>query len=132
MSKRERNITITNTTKGTPTPVGVPFESIKNTILGLKYNLSLVFIEPSASKKLNKLYRNKSYAANILSFPLSKNEGEIFITPAVVKADAVKFNLGYKKFMGLLVIHGCLHLKGLQHSSKMEKAEEKYFKKFFN
>ena len=31
------------------------------------------------AQKLNKTYRKKTYTPNVLSFPLSKNEGEIFI-----------------------------------------------------
>jgi len=54
-------------------------ETIKESILGKKYELSLVFIGDKLSKKLNKNYRQKDYGANILSFPLDKNSGEIFI-----------------------------------------------------
>ena len=52
---------------------------IKENILGKKYTLSLVFIGDKLSKTLNQDYRQKDYGANILSFPLDKNSGEIFI-----------------------------------------------------
>ena len=42
--------TVTNKTKDTPTPVGVPFVLIKNKILGEKYDLSLVILTPQAQK----------------------------------------------------------------------------------
>jgi ssRNA-specific RNase YbeY (16S rRNA maturation enzyme) len=48
----------------------------------------------------------------------------------VVKKEAKNFSLSYKEFLTLLIVHGCLHLKGLDHGGKMDKLEEKYSKKF--
>ncbi len=119
---------ILNMTKGALP--SVPFAVIKDAILGKKYELSLVFCGNKKSKELNKIYRNKDYTPNVLSFPLDKNSGEIFINPHVAKKEAVKFDKNYKDFVGFLFIHGCLHLKGMEHGSRMEKAEEKFQKKF--
>lgn len=121
---------ILNTTKGTPTPVGVPFALIKNKILGSKYDLSVSFLSANAQKKLNKTYREKNKSTNILSFPLSKNSGEITFDLSLVKSGAKDFDMSYSQFLKYLFIHGCLHLKGWQHSSTMEKEEKKYLKIF--
>ena len=122
--------TITNKTKGTPTPVGVPFVSIKNKILGEKYELGLSLLTSQKQKEINFKYRGKNETTNILSFPLSKNSGEITIDPIKVKKDAPLFNMTYPQFFKYLVIHGCLHLKGFKHSSIMEKEEKKYLRIF--
>jgi len=82
-------------------------------------------------QKLNKNYRNKNKPTNILSFPLSKNEGEILICPEVVKTELKKFNRTFAELLGFLVIHGALHLKGMTHSSTMEEVEKKYDQKYF-
>lgn len=119
---------ILNMTKGTP--ASVPFEKIKDEILGKKYNLSLVFCGNRKSKELNKKYRNKDYTPNVLSFPLDKKNGEIFINPHVAKKEATKFGKNFTEFTGYLFIHGCLHLKGMEHGSIMDTAEEKFCKKF--
>lgn len=119
---------ITNTTKG-KLP-SLPFENIKNIVLGKKYNLSLVFIGDKLSKKLNKKYRNKDKATNILSFPLSKSEGEIFINYPFSKKQAKKTKNEFSNFIGFLLIHGLFHLKGLEHSSKMDSKESRVRKKF--
>ncbi|MFH0846368.1 MAG: rRNA maturation RNase YbeY [Patescibacteria group bacterium] len=119
---------IKNTTrKNNPS---LPFQKIKEYILGKNYELSLVFIGDQLSRKLNKKYRNKNKIANILSFPLDKNSGEIFINLGQAQKGCTKFGRSYKNFVGLLLIHGLLHLKGYQHSSKMDKEEEKIQKKF--
>ena len=76
---RENGFSITNKTKSTLPRVS--FVNIKNTVLGKNYSLSLVFIGESKSAELNLSYRNKNKPTNILSFPLDKKTGEIFIKP---------------------------------------------------
>lgn len=109
----------------------IPFLSIKEVILGKNYNLSIIFCTPDESRLRNKKYRDKNYSTNILSFPLEKNEGEIYISLSTARADAHKFEMSYKKFLHLLIIHGLLHLKGHAHGSTMKKLEDNYLHKFF-
>ncbi len=109
----------------------VPFLAIKEKILGKKYDLTIIFCTPEESKLRNKTYRDKDYPTNILSFPLSEDEGEIYISLATARRDAKKFEMSYVKFLHLLVIHGVLHLKGHEHSSTMEKLEDKHLQAFF-
>jgi len=109
----------------------LPFAIIKNDILGQKYSLSLAFVGEKKSCELNNLYRKINKSTNILSFPLDKNLGEIIICPSVVKRELKKFNKTFKELLGFLVIHGMLHLKGMQHSSRMEREEKKYYEKYF-
>lgn len=125
---RSENFSVTNKTRG-KTP-RLPFALIKATVIGKKYQISLVFIEGKTSRLLNLKHRAKNRPANVLSFPLEKNSGEIFIAPATAKAEAAHFNTTGQKFIGRLFIHGLLHLKGQQHGSRMEAAEQKYLKKF--
>lgn len=84
-------------------------------MLGENYELSLVFCSDALSRKLNRAYRGKDKAANVLSFPLSKTSGEIFINLARLG----QFSATH------LFIHGCLHLKGMEHGAKMMKLERK-------
>lgn len=120
---------IKNTTrKNNPS---LPYLKIKNKVLGEKYELSLVFVGDKLSKKLNFKYRKINKPTNILTFPLSKDAGEIFINLNLVKKQAPKFNKNYTDFVGFLVIHGFMHLKGYLHSAKMEREEAK-IRKVFN
>ena len=91
--------------------------------MGEKYDLSLVFIESRLSEELNEKYRKKKGPANVLSFPLDKGSGEIFIDLQKAKKEGAAFNLSYGQFLRLLFIHSLLHLKGFRHGSKMEKKE---------
>lgn len=126
----QENFSLINKTKG-KIP-SLPFSKIKNDVLGKSYSLSIAFVDKKKSKELNKKYRQKDKATNVLSFSLNKKEGELILCPAVIKSEAVNFDRNFKQFIGFLVIHGMLHLKGMEHSSTMEKAEEKYDKKYFS
>ena len=106
------------------------YEAMKNAILGRRYELSLVFIGTDRATTLNQQYRNKSYSPNVLSFPLSESTGEIFICPHVATREAAKFDLTAEGYVAFLFIHGCLHLKGLDHGATMENQEQKYLRKF--
>ena len=105
---------------------------IKNDILGKNYSLSLAYLTKSEIKKINKIYRKKDNPTNILSFSLTKNSGEILICPSLVKSQIKKFDRNFRELLGFLVIHGMLHLKGMEHSSRMERAEKKYDQKYFH
>jgi probable rRNA maturation factor len=121
---------IKKTVRNNPPINGLFLTKIKDNVLGKNYSLSLVFIGDKLSKKLNYQYRQKDKPTDILSFPLSENEGEIFINLKYAKKEAPLFKKNYKDFIVFLFIHGLLHLKGLQHSSRMNKEEERIFKKF--
>lgn len=120
--------TVTNKTKSKLPRL--PFVSIKNKILGEKYEFGLSLITPQKQKQINLKYRGKNETTNILSFPLSKTSGEITIDLLRVKKDASLFSMTYSQFLKYLVIHGMLHLKGFKHSSTMEKEEKKFLKMF--
>lgn len=119
---------ITKTIKG-PYP-SYPYENMKDVILGKKYELSLLFVGSKRAQDLNQAYRQKTYVPNVLSFPLDNNNGEIYICPQVAKKEAKNFNLTERGYIAYLFIHGLLHLKGYDHSDKMDALEQKYLKQF--
>lgn len=86
-----------------------------------QFELSVVIASPTLMKKLNLAYRGKKKSANVLSFQLTKNSGEIFLNSA-------------EKDLKYLFLHGLLHLRGYDHvnnkdAEKMEKLEEKILNK---
>jgi probable rRNA maturation factor len=106
------------------------FGKAKLTVLDNEYKLSLVFVGDKKSKELNIKYRKGNYIPNVLSFPINKKCGEIFINPHQAKREHKDFNQTYSQFLMYLFIHGLLHLKGMDHSSKMEARERQLLKKF--
>ena len=119
----ESSCTVTSSVRKYPK---LHYEKIKNAILGKSYVLSLVFIGKTRAQGLNKRYRGKTYLPNVLSFPLDKNAGEIYITPYTATSESKEFEMTPDGYIGYLFIHGLLHLKGYPHGDTMEKAEKKY------
>ncbi len=124
------NFSITNNTNSAAPIKGVPFVDIKERILGLDYILSLVFIDDAKSEELNEKYRKKTGPTNVLGFPLGDNEGEVFINLDDVDSEHREFDRSPEKFTAFLFIHALFHLKGFEHSSKMENEEEKIRQQF--
>lgn len=106
------------------------FRDIAKEALGDDYELSVAFISPKKMARLNKIYRGKDAPTDILSFPLGKNEGEIYICPSEARREAKRFDRSYSNFLPFLFIHGCVHLKGHDHGGTMERIEAKLRRKF--
>lgn len=118
---------IASTVKSYPT---FQYETMKNDILGKRYDLSLQFVGPTRAAKLNETYRQKTYTPNVLSFPLTEDTGEIFICPQIAVKEAAKYELSTSGYVAYLFIHGLLHLKGLDHGDEMDKQEKRYLRKY--
>ena len=108
----------------------IPFEKIVRKILGKRYSLSLVICGDSLARKMNRMYRKKSYAANVLSFPLGKNESEIFLNIRAALRETKESGVTLRARLTLLFVHACLHLKGMRHGQAMDRKEQQFMKMF--
>lgn len=92
--------------------------------------LSLVFVGQERMRKLNRKYRGKNRATDVLAFGNGLNE--IVICPGEVKKNAKKYKTVFKKELARVLVHGVLHLlryehkKGEKEARKMQKKEEDY------
>lgn len=128
MKSESAPFTITYQTKG-KLP-SLPFERMKDAVLGSNYELSVVVCDLNLIHQLNRDRRGKDAPTDILSFPLSDTEGEIFLNLDECRKQAPLFDRQYENFIGFLFIHGLVHLKGLDHGSRMENEEQKFRKEF--
>lgn len=108
----------------------VAFSSIKERVLGKRYNLSLVVIGAAQMTTLNRRYRRKDTPTDILAFSLSKTSGEIFIHPPTLRKKARAFSMSERHYLAFVFIHGCLHLKGLPHGRTMDRLEGSWCRAF--
>ncbi|MEX2029234.1 MAG: rRNA maturation RNase YbeY [Candidatus Paceibacterota bacterium] len=108
------------------------FDELKNDILGRQYSLSMAYVSEKKSRELNKKYRKKDKATNVLSFSLRKNTGELVLCKTVIKKEAETLKKNFQEWLGFLVIHGMLHLKGLKHGIIMERTEKFYYTKYYD
>lgn len=119
---------VSNTTRKATS--SLPFEKIKNDILGNRYIVSLVFVGEKRAQTLNSTFRKKEYTPNVLAFEIEKNIGEIYITPSIAVKEAPEYAHSPRAHIGYLFIHALLHLKGHAHGATMEKREAAYMKKY--
>ena len=112
-------------------------KKIKEVVLGKEYDLSFAFVGPKKMREINKKYRGKDYATDILSFELEKivprrqtGAGEIFICKSAAREKARLFARPLPNYLSYLFIHGLCHLKGMRHGATMERQEQKIRKQF--
>lgn len=85
--------------------------------------LSLVFCDNSFIRSLNKNYREKDYATDVLSFPadLGMFLGDIVISLEKAKEQAEGT---FTEELEMLLVHGVLHLLGYDHELGEQEYEE--------
>ena len=119
---------IHNTTRGTLPRI--PFEKLTISALGSRYELSLIICGDALARRMNRKHRGKTHAPNVLSFPLSRTEGEIFLNVRAAEREAKKCAVSARERLALLYVHGLFHLAGMHHSKSMESKERALLKKF--
>jgi len=99
--------------------------------------ITLRIVNENESQKLNKQFRNKDAATNILSFLMLDNpiEGDLVLCHPIIKREAKAQNKKILDHYAHLIIHGYLHLLGYDHqnnadAAKMEKKEIEILNKF--
>ncbi len=82
------------------------------------------FVGETEARRLNREYRGKDYATNVLSFPYSRKPlaGDLVICAPIVAREAREQGKAVRAHYAHLVIHGCLHLQGMDHGHEKEAA----------
>lgn len=89
--------------------------------LGIQGTVTIRIAGAAEVRALNRKYRRKDYATDVLSFPLGEKlpggfyAGDILICWPVAKKQARQNSQSLEKELLLLMIHGLLHLQGLDH-----------------
>lgn len=122
-----KTLDIKRTVKDT---VRVPFMQMAAAALPTGYQLSLVICGDRLAQRMNTEYRKKTYRPNVLSFPISKTEGEIFLNIRKAAREAKQEGISRDARIALLFVHGCFHLAGYDHGDRMESLEAAVLKKF--
>jgi probable rRNA maturation factor len=89
----------------------------------------VVFVDPDEMKRLNKKFRQKNYATDVLSFasdPSDEAVGELVICPQVISRQAKEHRLLVKEELGYMVLHGLLHLLGHDHERSASAARKMF------
>ena len=83
---------------------------------------------------LNREFRSKDYPTDVLSFPgEAPYLGDIAISLQHARSQAKEFGNSLEDEIRILLLHGLLHLSGLDHETdtgQMARAEQRWRKKF--
>ncbi|SDT31958.1 rRNA maturation RNase YbeY [Pseudomonas oryzae] len=93
--------------------------------------LTIRIVDEAEGRELNRTWRGKDYATNVLSFPAEIPEGlldipllgDLVICAQVVAREAAEQGKALDAHWAHLTLHGCLHLLGYDHIEDAE-AEE--------
>ena len=81
-------------------------------------------------RRLNRQYRGKDYATDVLSFPAVEGHlGDLAISSARARSQAREFGHTTEDELRILMLHGVLHLLGLDHETddgRMARAERRW------
>ena len=96
-------------------------------------NLNYIFCNDDRILEVNKEFLGHDYYTDIITFDYSEPglvSGDMFISLETVETNSFKFHTSYDKEMMRVIIHGVLHLcgindKGPGERAVMEAAEEK-------
>lgn len=106
--------------------VEVAYQADTNTALSIR------IVDDEEGQQLNKMYRGKDYATNVLSFvfeppslPIGAKKslfppylGDLVLCQPVIQREAMEQQKTLSHHWAHLVIHGVLHLQGYDHMTK--------------
>jgi probable rRNA maturation factor len=100
-----------------------------------KWDLSILLCGDKTIKDLNTIYRGKAEATDVLSFPLGESRdfpsegkrrsrrhipGDVVISLDSMRENARRFQIEEDEELRRLLIHGILHLDGMDHKTNDE------------
>lgn len=109
--------------------------------------VTIRLVTSAEGQALNKDYRGKDYATNVLTFPMEMPDfgieqnglptfmADLVLCPTVIEREAREQGKTTRNHFAHLVVHGCLHAQGYVHESDnqarlMEAREVEILKRF--
>jgi probable rRNA maturation factor len=88
--------------------------------------VTLRYVGEAEGRRLNREYRRKDYATNVLTFIYEEKPlaGDIVICAPVVAREAKAQGKDVRAHHAHLVVHGLLHLQGMDHESSERGARD--------
>lgn len=98
---------------------------------------SVSFVDNERIREINRDYRGKDVATDVISFALDDDDSDVSLMPSdmthhlgdiIISIDKAKeqaqaYNHSFEREIGFLALHGFLHLNGYDHMSEEEEKE---------
>ncbi len=107
--------------ESTDLPNRAQFRKWARNALRIDAEIALRIVDEEEGRDLNRDYRGKDYATNVLTFPLGEEPcliGDIILCAPVVAAEAAAQNKSLHAHYAHLTVHGVLHLHGYDHETE--------------
>jgi probable rRNA maturation factor len=110
---------------------------VRATLLG-PAELTIRFVDSVEGQTLNRDYRGKDYATNVLTFAYNEGEellddeptqADIILCTDVLQREASEQNKTVEEHAAHLVVHGVLHAQGYDHEHDEEAEEMEQFER---
>lgn len=91
-------------------------------------HISLVFVSNKEMRGLNKTFRGKNRLTDVLSFAPTEpgSIGELVFSLSVLRKQATEHGQSLNMELGYMVLHGVLHLLGLDHERSVSEAKRMF------
>ncbi|MGA0129690.1 MAG: rRNA maturation RNase YbeY, partial [Burkholderiales bacterium] len=118
MKKPKLNLSVQVATESTNLPTKKEFRNWISQGIFEDIDLTVRLVDEPEGRELNKTFRGKDYATNILTFPypeMTPLAGDVVICVPIVRSEAHKQKKTLASHFAHLSIHGVLHLQGYDH-----------------
>ncbi|WP_080146519.1 rRNA maturation RNase YbeY [Marinilactibacillus piezotolerans] len=103
--------------------------------------LSVTVVDNERIQAINKEYRDKDYATDVISFAMEDDTdvewmiqlddaldmprvlGDLFVSIDKTEEQAEEYGHSFERELGFLIVHGLLHLNGYDHMTEAEEKE---------
>lgn len=97
--------------------------------------VSVTFLGSVAMAKLNSWYLGHSGPTDVIAFSFKRRSarspvvGDIYVCPRVAAANAKRLRISLREELSRLVVHGSLHLAGLDHPDDETRTDSPMWRK---
>jgi probable rRNA maturation factor len=92
------------------------FARLAQRCTGVSGQVDILITGNQRLKKLNRRFRKKDKATDVLSFPRQRGDGgDIAISVEIAAENAARYGHGPSEELKILILHGMLHLAGYDH-----------------
>jgi len=108
-------------------------QAILNALGSPEGELSILVVDDSEIKTLNKNYLNRSGPTNVIAFPMKEGDfseinpqllGDVVISIETASREALQSGISTEERFAQLLVHGILHLFGFDHEKSEQDARK--------
>ena len=128
-TRRSRaRVSVQNASRALQVPAARLFRAWVNEAIASPIEVTVRLVGSAEGRRLNRAYRGRDYATNVLTFAYEPAVGDIVLCPAIVAREAREQGKSLAAHYAHLTIHAILHLRGYDHvraadAARMERAE---------